>query len=201
MSTVKDRETASDSRFKPAVHYVYILRLRDNTLYVGQTNDLNSRMVEHTVDAGSKATKGQEPRLVWFSHTHDRAGAKQMEQRLQEALKRSPLEIEDVIERFNTLLDLVRPQKTLRQLEEEDRNYESKMRKHFHHSNALSFNLGGRPPTARGYDGPEYHSTANWDRLRQMQREKEALESVGGRYQGRPPCPDCLAKAPAPEEA
>ena len=201
MTTVRDRETASDSRFNPDVHYVYVLRLRDNTLYVGQTNDLASRMVEHTVDAGAEATKGQEPRLVWFSHTHDRHGAKQMEQRLQAALKRSPLELETIVERFNALLDLVRPQKTLRQLQEEEKAYESKMRKHFHHSNALMFNPGGRPPTTCGYDGPEYYSTNDWGHLRQMQREKEALESVGGRYPGRPPCPDCSAKAPAPESA
>ena len=201
MSTVRDRETASDSKFTPDVHYVYILRLRDNTFYVGQTNDLASRVVEHTLDAGAEATKGQEPRLVWFSHTHDRDGARQMEQRLQAALQRSPLDLEIIVERFNSLLDLVRPQKTLRQLQEEKKAYESKMRRHFHHSDASMFNPGGRPPTTCGYDGPEYYSTNRWELLRQKQREKEAVESVGGSYQGRPPCPECLAKAPAPESA
>lgn len=199
MTTVSAREKASDSRFEPGVYYVYILRLNDDSLYVGQTNDLVSRLAEHSIDAGAEATKGQAPQLVWFSHTHDRSGAHQMEQRLQAALKRSPLELEAIIERFNSLLDLVRPQKTLRQLEAEERAYESKMRRLFHHSKALIWNPGGRPATTCGYNGPEYYSTDDWGTLRQMQRKKEALESVGGKFQGRPPCPECLAKAPVSE--
>ena len=201
MTTVSDREKASDNRFGPTVHYVYILRLGDDSLYVGQTNDLASRVAEHAVDAGAEATKGQAPRLVWFSHTHDRRGAHQMEHRLQAALKRSPLELEAIIERFNALLDLMRPQKTLRQLQKEEMDYENRMRSLFHHSKALLHNLGQRPPTTCGYDGREYYSTNEWDTLRQMQREKEALESVGGSFRGRPPCPECLAKAPAPDSA
>ena len=69
MPTVSERETASDSRFSPAVHYIYILRLQDESLYIGQTNDLVSRVAEHTIDAGAEATKGQKPQLVWFSHS------------------------------------------------------------------------------------------------------------------------------------
>jgi len=199
MTGVSERETASDSRFNPSVHYVYLLRLGDSSLYVGQTNDLVSRVAEHTIDAGAEATKGQKPQLVWFSHTHDRSAAHQMEQRLRSALQRRPLEVEAIIERFSGLLDLVRPQKTLRQLEDEERAYESRMRKYFHHSKAFLNNPGGRPPTSCGYDGPEYYSTTDWDTLWQMQREQEALESVGGKFPGRPPCPDCLAKAPVSE--
>ena len=202
MTTVNEREKASDSRFEPGVLYVYILRLRDNSLYVGQTNDLTSRVAEHVIDAGAEATRGQSPQLVWFSHTHDRNSARQMEQRLQTALERSPLEVEAIIDRFSSLLDLVRPQKTLRQLQDEEQAYESKMRRHFHHSKALLFNIGPRPATACGYDGPEYYSTNDWNELRQRQREKEAVESVGGEYRGgRPPCPACLAKAPASDSA
>ena len=106
----QQREEMSDARFGPTVHYVYILRLAGGTFYVGQTNDLVSRHAEHFIDAGAEATKGQRPELAWFSHTHDRRSAQQMEQRLQATLKRSPLEIEQIVARFNDLLDLVEGQ-------------------------------------------------------------------------------------------
>lgn len=197
MATVRNREKASDNRFGPTVYYTYILRLADDSLYVGQTNDLASRVVEHAVDAGAEATKGQEPRLVWFSHTHDRAGAIQMEQRLQEALKRSPLEVEAIIERFDALLDLVRPQKTLRQLEEEERAYEAEMGSSFHY---VSLAIGNRK-AACGWDGGRIYGkgifgTSDWKSLLQMEREMEALEAVGGKLSGKQPCRRCLALAP-----
>ena len=153
MTTPQQREEASDARFKPNIYYVYILLGDDGQFYIGQTNDLASRHAEHFIDSGAKATQGQRPRLVWFSHTYDHNSAKQMEQRLQAALSRSPLEIEQIVARFNDLLDLVRPQKTLRQLQEEERAYESEMRGVFHYSKALLYNLGPRPPTRCGYDG------------------------------------------------
>ena len=55
MTTVGERGDASDSRFEPRVHYVYILHLRDNSLYVGQTNELISRVAEHVIDAGANS--------------------------------------------------------------------------------------------------------------------------------------------------
>ena len=191
MTTVHERERASDSRFDPGVHYVYILRLRDDSLYVGQTNDLVSRVAEHSIDAGAEATKGQEPRLVWFSHTHDRTAAHQMEQRLQAALQRSPLELEAIIERFTALLDMVRPQKTFSQLREEEEAYESEMRRVFHYSTATMFNPGGLPATACGYRGTHY-STQDWEWLKKMARD----EDFTGNVYGRKVCRRCLAVAP-----
>ena len=190
------REQTSDLDSQPILWYVYILELGDGAFYIGQTNDLDTRLVEHTLDVGAIATKGTVHKLVWLSHTHSREAAQHMEKRLQTTLERSPLEIKVIIERFDRLLQMVRPEKTLRQLEAEDRAHEKEMRKVFHHSTALMFNPGGRPPTTCGYDGPEYYSTQEWSVLHQMERERKALESVGGRSHDKQVCQRCLALAP-----
>ena len=196
MTTVEQRENASDSRFAPLVHYVYILRLEDGTFYIGQTNDLSARVVEHRIDAGAQATKGKKQDLVWFSHTHDRKSAQQMEQRLKSALKRSPMEIEEIADRFSGLLDLVRPQKTLKDLQEEERAFNGEMAGSFHH---VPVAIGWRKP-ACGWEcfgtGYDLYGTSDWEALHQMKREQDALELVGGRYHGRTPCRRCLALAP-----
>ncbi len=72
MTTNKLRENTSDKASDPLVWYVYILELADGGYYIGQTNDLATRIAEHAVGGGAKATQGKAPRLVWFSHTHDR---------------------------------------------------------------------------------------------------------------------------------
>ncbi len=190
------REQASDVASQPILWYVYILELGDGEFYIGQTNDLDTRMVEHTLDVGAMATKGTVHKLVWFSHTHSREAAQHMERRLQATLDRSPLEIKVIIERFDRLLQMVRPEKTLRQLEAENRAYEDEKHAAFHHSTAIMYNPGGRPPTTCGYDGPAYYSTQDWSVLHQMERERKALESVGGRPHGKQACQRCLALAP-----
>ena len=60
---------------QPILWYVYILELGDGEFYTGQTNDLDTRLVEHTLDVGAIATKGTVHKLVWFSHTHSREAA------------------------------------------------------------------------------------------------------------------------------
>ena len=203
MTTVQQREQASDARWEPSLYYVYILRMDGGEFYVGQTNDLASRLAEHSIDAGAAATRGKRPELVWFSHTHDRDSAKQMEQRLQSALARSPLEIEQIVARFQDLLDLVRPQKTLRELEQEQREFDSEMAHSFHHVPLVI----GRVKASCGWkgrdvDGWAVYGTNKWSELRAIQEEKEKVESVGVAYRptgGRPPCRHCLALAPEGE--
>lgn len=195
--TVENRENSSDSRFAPLVHYVYILRLDDESFYIGQTNDLSTRFAEHSIDSGAQATKSKTPRLVWFSHTHDRNSAHQMEQRLQSALARSPLAIEEIVDRFSGLLDLIRPQKTLADLRREEQEFESEMSGAFHH---VPIRIGQSSATC-GWTGsaayPCVYGTGDWQDLFQMKREQDALEAVGGKYPHRPPCRLCLAKAPS----
>ena len=51
------------------MHYFYILRCSDNSLYCGQTNDLHRRIKEHNSDKfrSAKYTKGRRPvKLVYF---------------------------------------------------------------------------------------------------------------------------------------
>lgn len=51
------------------MYYLYILRCFDNSLYCGQTNDLQRRVQEHNSDKfkSAKYTKGRRPvKLVYF---------------------------------------------------------------------------------------------------------------------------------------
>ena len=134
MDTVKKRETASDRRYHPRGHYVCIKRQEAGSLYMGQTIDLRSRVVEPQIDAGVVATKGQGSPLVRFSHTHDdRNTAPQLERRLQAALKRSPLEIEEMADRFSGLMALIRLPKTLQQLRDEEHQFNAAKGSAFNH--------------------------------------------------------------------
>ena len=199
--TNEEREQVSDDNISPALWVTYILQLDDGTYYVGQTNHLATRFIEHSLDTGAEATKGQRGKVVFFTHTHDRASAKAVETRLQRTLERSPLAIEAIVREFESMIRLVRPEKTLAELRKEEQEYESEMRTVFHHSNALTWNPGGRPPTTGGYDGFEYYSTQDWSVLKQMERERIAIESVGGRRHGRRVCNKCLALAPQDSES
>ena len=89
MATVRDRETASDSRFNPDIHYVYILgcgtilsmSVRQTTWPLAWWNTL--------LMLGRKRPRGRSRDWCGSATPNDRDGAKQMEQRLQAALKRS----------------------------------------------------------------------------------------------------------------
>ena len=50
------------------MYYLYILRFSDNSLYCGQTKDLNRRIEEHNSnDSQSKYTRSRRPvKLVYF---------------------------------------------------------------------------------------------------------------------------------------
>ncbi len=50
------------------MYYLYILRCSDNSLYCGQTKDLNRRIEEHNSnDSQSKYTRSRRPvKLVYF---------------------------------------------------------------------------------------------------------------------------------------
>ena len=61
-------------------YYVYILTCADNTLYVGSTNNLEKRVVQHnTAKAGAHYTKIRRPVTLAYSETV---------QTLSEALRR-----------------------------------------------------------------------------------------------------------------
>jgi len=43
------------------VHYTYILRCADDTLYTGYTTDIERRVAEHDAGEGAKYTRGRTP--------------------------------------------------------------------------------------------------------------------------------------------
>lgn len=61
--------------------YFYILRCKDNTLYCGQTNNLEKRIKEHNSNSSKSAkyTKGRKPVKLVYSEKYST---------LQEAMKR-----------------------------------------------------------------------------------------------------------------
>jgi predicted GIY-YIG superfamily endonuclease len=56
--------------------HVYMLRLRNGTIYIGHTNDLDRRFGEHSTARGSKATKESNPMaLIYAEPFPDRVSA------------------------------------------------------------------------------------------------------------------------------
>lgn len=53
------------------MHFVYILECRDKTLYVGSTNDLKRRLVQHnTSKSGAHYTKIRRPVTLRYTEEH-----------------------------------------------------------------------------------------------------------------------------------
>ena len=86
-----------------AVFYVYILDRDDNTYYVGQTNHLKARLVEHrkAARAGSELTSD----LVWFALQYTREEAVDYETYLTKLVHTNRRAITRLIADFNSLVD------------------------------------------------------------------------------------------------
>ena len=219
MTTNQTRERMSDTKGAPLVWYVYIMELEDGGYYIGQTNDLHTRYAEHTLGGGAKVTASQKGKLVWFSHTHDREAAKAMEARLQASYERSPNDIQVLAGRFQDLVRLVCPEKTFRELKEEQAERDRVAAGRYH--------LLIRKPgdifmsAACGYQGSGYGSVWEMDArgmspnpsfeandvgsmntsvLLQRERERQALEGVGGHYSRRTVCDPCYKIAEVSSE-
>ena len=62
------------------MHYVYILKCADETLYTGYTTDLDRRLKVHNAGKGAKYTRGRLPvRLVYFEFFETKKEALQRE--------------------------------------------------------------------------------------------------------------------------
>ena len=61
------------------MHYVYIVRCKDNSLYTGYTPNIEKRVVKHNEGKGAKYTKSRGPVVLIHSEVFDTIG---------EALKR-----------------------------------------------------------------------------------------------------------------
>lgn len=66
------------------LHYVYILKCRDNTWYTGYTNNLEKRLQKHTEGKGAKYTRGRGPfTLMWSEECATKKEAMQLEYALK----------------------------------------------------------------------------------------------------------------------
>ena len=76
------------------MHYVYIVKCSDGTLYTGYTNNLNRRIKEHNEGEGAKYTKGRRPvDLVYSEKFKTKSKALKREYRIKQLSKRSKLDL------------------------------------------------------------------------------------------------------------
>lgn len=52
-------------------YYLYILRCRDGTLYIGVTNDMAQRLRRHRQGTGSAYTRAHPPKKIVYHETFD----------------------------------------------------------------------------------------------------------------------------------
>jgi putative endonuclease len=73
---------------------VYMLRCRDDSLYVGMTNDLWARVHAHDQGRGAKYTRGRGPVVVvWLVRCRSRSHALRVEAAIKKLPRRRRLEI------------------------------------------------------------------------------------------------------------
>ncbi len=78
------------------VHYVYILRLKDDTLYTGWTNNLEKRVKDHNLGKGAKYTKGRGPaKLVYHETYPDKISAQKREREIKLLSREEKLKLID----------------------------------------------------------------------------------------------------------
>ncbi|SES97041.1 putative endonuclease [Salinibacillus kushneri] len=76
------------------MHYTYILRCGDNSLYTGYTNRLNYRMKMHNEGKGAKYTKGRGPfQLVYVETHHQKSVAMKREYQIKQMRKEEKEEL------------------------------------------------------------------------------------------------------------
>ena len=189
----EERKRKADSALRPLVFYSYILQFDDDgSFYVGSTNSPLARFSEHAIGVGAKATAGRSFAIRLVLPFFSRTEAEYNERRLQAALAKGPTDIETMIKVFNRIINVVRPEKTFSQLQDEERKYRLEMESVFHHSTNLVSGIVPPKPTACGWLGKHY-GTSDWTELKKMARD----EDFTGNVYGRRVCRACLEHAPA----
>lgn len=62
------------------MHYIYIVKCSDGSLYTGYTTDLDRRMKEHNSNTGAKYTRGRAPvSLIYYEEFSSRSEATKRE--------------------------------------------------------------------------------------------------------------------------
>jgi putative endonuclease len=76
------------------MHYVYIVRCSDDTLYTGYTNDLDRRIQMHNDGQGAKYTKGRRPvKLVYSEEFKSKSKAMKREYEIKQFKRKAKEEI------------------------------------------------------------------------------------------------------------
>jgi len=71
------------------VHYVYVLRCADDSLYTGYTTDVERRVAEHDAGEGAKYTRGRTPvELVHGEEFAEKSAAMSREYEIKQLSRR-----------------------------------------------------------------------------------------------------------------
>ena len=74
------------------MHYLYLLRSRDGTLYAGYTTDLERRLTAHNAGKGAKYTCGRRPVELGYSEVlPDKSAALRREHALKQLTRAQKL--------------------------------------------------------------------------------------------------------------
>ncbi len=75
-------------------YFVYILKMQNNTLYCGVTNDLEKRLKAHREGTGAKFTRAfKVESLVYSKEYESRSEAQKEEYRIKQLSKKEKLEL------------------------------------------------------------------------------------------------------------
>ena len=81
------------------MHFVYIVRCEDGSLYTGYTTDVKERLITHNSGKGAKYTRSRLPvSLVYYKRVDSKSMGLRLEARIKKQTKK---EKEDLVKAFN----------------------------------------------------------------------------------------------------
>lgn len=76
------------------MHYIYIVRCSDDTLYTGYTDDLEKRLKKHNEGNGAKYTRGRLPvTLCYYEVFDNKSDAMKREYRIKQLKRKDKLKL------------------------------------------------------------------------------------------------------------
>ncbi|NLL81678.1 MAG: GIY-YIG nuclease family protein [Tissierellia bacterium] len=76
------------------MHYVYIVKCSDNTLYTGYTNSIEERIIKHNRGKASKYTRGRLPvTLCYYEEYDNKADACRREYKIKQLTRQEKLKL------------------------------------------------------------------------------------------------------------
>lgn len=80
------------------MHYTYLVECKDNTFYIGYTNNLQKRIKTHNAGKGAKYTRGRIPVILrYYEEYETKAEAMRREYELKKLTRKQK---EELIEKF-----------------------------------------------------------------------------------------------------